>query len=78
MKRLFFALCLLSSTAQAKDLTVTMAEEAWQVVINALNVQVKTEGLSAADNAIYIRNAIQAAAKKAEEPKKEEAPKEGK
>ncbi len=79
MKRLLIVILLFSSSAAARELTVTMSDEAWQVVINALDVQVKQQGLSAADNAVFIRNAIQAAAKKAtEETRKEELPREGK
>lgn len=73
MKRLLFALMLISSPALAKDSTVTLPDEAWQVVLNALDVQVKTQGLSAADNAVFIKNKIVEAAKPVPEPKKDDA-----
>lgn len=72
MKRLAFALLLLTSPALAKDITVTMDEQAWAANLQLLDVATKAQGLAVADAALFIKKKIEEAAKAAAEPKKED------
>ena len=72
MKRLALALLLLTSPALAKDITVTMDEQAWAANIQLLDAATKAQGLAVAQAALFIKDKIEAAAKAAAEPKKED------
>ena len=81
MKRLALALLLLTgpalaaSPAVAKDITVTMDEQAWAANIQLLDAATKAQGLAVAQAALFIKEKIEAAAKASQaaaEPKKED------
>lgn len=80
MKRLLLLVLLLPSPLLAKDLSVTMDEQAWGVNIQLLDQAVKANGLASADAALFIKKKIEDAAKAAAEkpadaPKSVEPPK---
>lgn len=67
MKRLLLIACLLPTPLLAKDLTVTMDEQAWAANIQMLDQAVRAQGLASADAALFIKKKIEDAAKAAGE-----------